>query len=111
MNICSQKNIFQQCVFEFLGTGLIIFFGIGCLATSKLTNFHFNQYEMSMIWGFSVSLSIYLSISISGAHLNPAITIFFWLFYKFNKKKVVPYIISQISGSFFFYNINILFIS
>ncbi|QLL40686.1 aquaporin family protein [Buchnera aphidicola (Aphis craccivore)] len=102
MNICSKKNILQQCIAEFLGTGLIIFFGVGCLAASKLTNFHFNKYEMSIIWGFSVALSIYLSISISGAHLNPAITIFFWLFYKFNKKKVIPYIISQISGAFFF---------
>ncbi|QCI17126.1 aquaporin family protein [Buchnera aphidicola (Aphis helianthi)] len=102
MNLYSKKNTFQQCIVEFLGTGLIIFFGIGCLATSKLTNFHFSQYEISIICGFAVSLSIYLSISISGAHLNPAITIFLWLFYKFNKKKVIPYIFSQISGAFFF---------
>ncbi|QFQ32134.1 MIP/aquaporin family protein [Buchnera aphidicola] len=102
MNIRSKKNIFQQCIFEFLGTGLIIFFGTGFLAASKLTNFYFNKYEISLIWGFAVSFSIYLSISISGAHLNPAITIFFWLFYKFNKHKVFPYIISQISGAFFF---------
>lgn len=102
MKICSKKNILQQCIVEFLGTGLIIFFGIGCLATSKLTNFHFNQYEMSIIWGCAVSFSIYLSISISGAHLNPAITIFFCVFYKFNKKKVIPYIFSQTLGAFFF---------
>ncbi|WP_343153998.1 MIP/aquaporin family protein [Buchnera aphidicola] len=102
MNICSKKNIFQQCIVEFLGTGLIIFLGVGCLAASKLTNIHFNQYETSIMWGCAVSFSIYLSFSISGAHLNPAITIFFWLFYKFNKKKVIPYIISQVSGSFFF---------
>jgi len=102
MNICIRKNIFQQCIFEFLGTGLIMFFGVGCLAASKLTNIYFNRYEISLIWGCAVSLSIYLSISISGAHLNPAITILFWLFYKFNKNKVFPYIISQISGAFFF---------
>lgn len=102
MNICSKKKILQQCIVEFLGTGLVIFAGIGCLAASKLTHFHLNQYEMSIILGCSVSLAIYLSISISGAHLNPAITIFFWLFYKFNKKKVIPYIISQIFGAFFF---------
>nr|WP_275226094.1 aquaporin [Buchnera aphidicola] len=110
MNICSRKNIFQQCIFEFLGTGLIIFFGTGFLTASKLTNFYLSQYEMSFIWGCAVSFSIYLSIAISGAHLNPAITICFWLFYKFNKQKVLPYIISQISGTFFF-NVNILYIS
>ncbi|CAL4322865.1 Glycerol uptake facilitator protein [Buchnera aphidicola (Protaphis terricola)] len=102
MNLRGKNKIFQQCIIEFLGTGLIIFFSIGCLVTSKLTNFHMSQYEIGMIWGFSVALSIYFSISISGAHLNPAITIFLWLFDKFNKKKVIPYIISQIFGAFFF---------
>ncbi|QIQ41893.1 MAG: aquaporin family protein [Buchnera aphidicola (Microlophium carnosum)] len=102
MNICRKKNIIKKCFFEFLGTGLVIFFGIGCLAASKLTNINFNQFEISCIWGFGVSISIYFSSSISGAHLNPAITIFLWLSSKFNKRKVLPYIISQIFGSFFF---------
>ncbi|QCI18847.1 MIP/aquaporin family protein [Buchnera aphidicola] len=102
MNVFNKKNILQQCIVEFLGTGLIIFFGFGSLATSKLTDFYFNKYEISIIWGCSVSFAIYLSDSISGAHLNPAITIFLSFFDKFNKKKVLPYIISQISGTFFF---------
>ncbi|CAL4326367.1 MIP/aquaporin family protein [Buchnera aphidicola] len=98
-----RKNLIQQCVIEFFGTGLIIFFGTSCLAASKLTHVHFNPFEISCIWGLAVSMSIYFSASTSGAHLNPAITIFFWLSSKdFNKKKVLPYIISQIFGSFFF---------
>jgi len=87
---------------EFFGTGLVVFFGIGSVAASQLTNVHFNPFEINCIWGIAVSISIYLSFSISGSHLNPAITIFFWLSGKFNKKKVLPYIISQILGSFFF---------
>ncbi|QCI23844.1 aquaporin family protein [Buchnera aphidicola (Macrosiphoniella sanborni)] len=102
MNIYRKKNIIKKCLFEFLGTGLIIFFGISCLATSKLTNIKLNEFEISCIWGLSVSISIYLTSTISGAHLNPAITIFFWLSNKFNKRKVLPYIISQVFGSFFF---------
>ncbi|QCI15981.1 MIP/aquaporin family protein [Buchnera aphidicola] len=102
MTIFRKKNIIQQCFFEFFGTGLIVFFGIGCLAASKLTNVSFSQFEISCIWGLAVSISIYFSSSISGAHLNPAITIFFWLSSKINKKKVLPYIFSQIFGAFFF---------
>lgn len=90
MNFYRKKNIIKQCFVEFFGTGLIIFFGTGCLAASKLTNVNFNQFEISCIWGLGVSISIYFSSAISGAHLNPAITIFFWLSSKFNKKKVLP---------------------
>ncbi|ANZ22519.1 glycerol transporter [Buchnera aphidicola (Diuraphis noxia)] len=92
----------KQCIVEFFGTGLITFFGTSSIAASKLTNVHLNQFEISCILGLSVSISIYLSHTISGAHLNPAITIFFWLSSKFNKKKVIPYIISQIFGAFIF---------
>lgn len=102
MNICSKKNTLKQCFFEFLGTGLITFLGIGSIAISKLTNLNFNYYEISFILGLVVSISIYFTFAISGAHLNPAITIFFCLFFKFNKKKAILYIISQIAGSFFF---------
>ncbi|CAL4322899.1 MIP/aquaporin family protein [Buchnera aphidicola] len=102
MNLCSKKKLLKQCFFEFFGTGLIVFIGFIFLGASKLTNFHFNHYEMSFIWGLGVSISIYFNFSISGAHLNPAITIFLWLSSQFNKKKVIPYLISQIFGTFFF---------
>lgn len=102
MNLCSKKKMLKQCFFEFLGTGLIVFIGFIFLGASKLTNFHFNHYEMSFIWGLAVSISIYFNFSVSGAHLNPAITIFLWLSSQFDKKKVIPYLISQVAGSFFF---------
>ncbi|QCI17702.1 aquaporin family protein [Buchnera aphidicola (Acyrthosiphon lactucae)] len=102
MNIYRKKNLIKKCFVEFFGTGLVVFFGIGSLAALKLKNIDFNQFEISCIWGFAVSISIYFSSSISGAHLNPAITIFFWLSSKFHKRKVLPYIVSQIFGSFFF---------
>jgi len=101
MSFYDQK-ILKQCFVEFIGTGLIIFFGVNSFAISKLTNFHLNYYQISFIWGLGVSIAMYFSFSISGAHLNPAITIFLWLSSQFNKKKVIPYIISQISGTFFF---------
>ncbi|VFS55330.1 Aquaglyceroporin [Leminorella grimontii] len=89
-----------QCIAEFLGTGLFLFFGIGCVAGLKVAGASFGQWEISIIWGLAVALGVYLTAGVSGAHLNPAVTIALWLFACFDKKKVVPYIIAQTAGAF-----------
>ena len=40
-----------QCIAEFLGTGLLIFFGVGCVAALKVAGASFGQWEISVIWG------------------------------------------------------------
>lgn len=89
-----------QCIAEFLGTGLLIFFGAGCVAALKVAGAAFGQWEISIIWGLGVAMAIYLTAAISGAHLNPAVTVALWLFACFDKRKVVPYILAQIAGAF-----------
>lgn len=79
-----------QCIAEFLGTGLLIFFGVGCVAALKVAGATFGQWEISVIWGLGVAMAIYLTAGVSGAHLNPAVTIALWLFACFDKRKVVP---------------------
>jgi glycerol uptake facilitator protein len=66
-----------QCIAEFLGTGLLIFFGVGCVAALKVAGASFGQWEISIIWGLGVAMAIYLTAGVSGAHLNPAVTIAF----------------------------------
>ncbi|AML56403.1 Glycerol uptake facilitator protein [Serratia rubidaea] len=102
-NIMSQNTsptLKGQCIAEFLGTGLLIFFGAGCVAALKLAGASFGQWEISVIWGFGVAMAIYLTAGISGAHLNPAVTIALWLFANFNGRRVVPFIIAQVAGAF-----------
>ncbi|MGM3161632.1 MIP/aquaporin family protein [Dickeya undicola] len=89
-----------QCVAEFLGTGLLIFFGVGCVAALKLAGASLGLWEISIIWGLGVAMAIYLTAAISGAHLNPAVTIALWLFACFDGRKVMPYILSQVAGAF-----------
>lgn len=89
-----------QCIAEFLGTATIIFFGAGCVAALKLAGASFGQWEISIVWGVAVAMAIYLSAGISGAHLNPAVSIALWMFASFEGRKLIPYIISQIAGAF-----------
>lgn len=100
MSQTTSPTLKGQCIAEFLGTGLLIFFGVGCVAALKLAGASFGQWEISIIWGLGVAMAIYLTAAISGAHLNPAVTIALWLFACFDRRKVLPYIIAQIAGAF-----------
>lgn len=100
MTTNKQPSLFGQCLAEFIGTGLLIFFGVGCVAALVLTGATFGQWEVSIIWGFGVSIAIYCTAGVSGAHINPAVTIALAMFHGFDKAKVVPYIISQLLGAF-----------
>ncbi|MEE3664315.1 MIP/aquaporin family protein [Brenneria sp. g21c3] len=100
MSQSENSTLKGQCIAEFLGTGLLIFFGVGCVAALKLAGASFGQWEISIIWGLGVAMAIYLTAAISGAHLNPAVTIALWLFACFERRKVIPYILSQIAGAF-----------
>lgn len=89
-----------QCVAEFLGTGLFLFFGIGCLCALKVTGASLGLWEICIIWGLGISLAVYLTAGISGAHLNPAVTIALWLFASFPARKVLPFCVAQLAGAF-----------
>ena len=95
-----QPTLSAQCTAEFLGTALMIFFGTGCVAALKVAGASFGLWEICIIWGMAVSMGIYLSAGISGAHLNPAVSIALSLFAGFEKRKLPFYIASQIAGAF-----------
>lgn len=88
------------CIAEFIGTGLIIFFGAGCVAAAQLAGSAMSLWEISIIWGVGVAMAVYCTAGASGAHLNPAVTIALWKFACFDGKKVLPYILSQVLGAF-----------
>ncbi|MDO7897186.1 MIP/aquaporin family protein [Pseudomonas citrulli] len=101
MTIASQQpSLSSQCLAEFLGTALLIFFGTGCVAALKVAGASFGLWEISIIWGVGVSMAIYLTAGISGAHLNPAVSIALCLFTDFEKRKLPFYIFCQVAGAF-----------
>ena len=96
----SLESVKGPCIAEFLGTGLFMFFGTSVLCAVKVAGASFGLWEICVVWGLGIALAVYLTAGISGAHLNPAVTISLWLFASFNARKVVPYILAQTAGAF-----------
>lgn len=99
MNI--KNRVVKESIAEFIGTALLVFFGVGSVAALKLAGATFSQWEISIMWGLGVAIAIYCTAGISGAHLNPAVTIALATFNNFDKKKILPYISAQLGGAFF----------
>ncbi len=89
-----------ECFAEFLGTALLIIFGAGVVASLVVAGASFGQWEISITWGLAVALAVYVAGGVSGAHINPAVTIALMFFKGFEKRKVLPFIGSQMLGAF-----------
>jgi glycerol uptake facilitator protein len=103
----SKPTLVAELVSEFLGTFVLIMFGTGVVAMVVLfptrnpgETIHGGFTNITLGWGLGVTMGIYIAGKISGAHLNPAITLAFAIFRKFSWKKVVPYSIAQTAGAF-----------
>lgn len=93
-----------EMIGEFFGTMVLILFGDGCVATFGLFGSVVpaaTEWAVIILgWGLAVMLGIYVAGAISGAHINPAVTLAFAVRGKFPWNKVVPYWIAQILGAF-----------
>lgn len=92
-------SLFACCVAEALGTFILVFIGCGAVHSAILTGAQSGLWQVAIVWGLGVTLAIYVVGQISGAHLNPAITISFSVWGMFAKEKIVPYIVSQVLGA------------
>jgi glycerol uptake facilitator protein len=85
---------------EFLGTFTLIIFGCGVVAQTVLTPFTAGAQSIHWAWGIGVIMGIYVAGGISGAHINPAVTVSLAWRREFPWGKVAPYALAQVIGAF-----------
>ncbi len=90
----------KKYVAELIGTFSLVFCGTGAIIINQETGGVITHAGIAVTFGLIVAAMIYSIGSISGAHLNPAVTISFWVARVFPAKELLPYIISQGLGAF-----------
>jgi MIP family channel proteins len=91
----------REAAAEFLGTFVLIVFGSAVVAQVVLGGGHNGTYlSISIGWGLAVTFGVYASAGVSGAHLNPAVTLALAVHRGFPWSKVVPYAAAQLAGAF-----------
>src|SRR5204863_1402450 len=102
-----KPTLLAELLAEFLGTLVLILLGIGVVAMVVLFPsknpgelIHGGYTNITFGWRLAVTMGIYVAGKISGAHLNPAVTLSLAVFRRFPWRHVIPYSIAQILGAF-----------
>src|SRR6187397_770678 len=89
----------NKYVAELIGTFALVFCGTGAIVINQQSGGVVTHVGIAITFGFIVMAMIYALGDISGAHMNPAVTIAFTLAKRFSLKQLCPYIISQLIGA------------
>lgn len=85
---------------EAIGTFCLVFAGTGAIVVNDVSNGVITHVGIAITFGLIVMAMIYAIGDVSGAHINPAVTIAFRVAKRFDGKEVVPFIASQLAGAF-----------
>ena len=95
------KGTAREAAGEFFGTFILIAFGVGVVAQTVLSKEANGSFlAINIGWGLAVMLGIYTAGGVSGAHLNPAVTLALAVHRSFPWSKVLPYTLAQLAGAF-----------
>ncbi|HMB82031.1 MAG TPA: MIP/aquaporin family protein, partial [Vicinamibacterales bacterium] len=95
------KGVFREMLAEFFGTFILIMFGCGVVAQVVLSKHSAgDNLSINIAWGLAVTMGCYVSAGVTGAHLNPAVTLALAVHRKFPWNKVLPYALAQLAGAF-----------
>ncbi|MGE0886072.1 MAG: MIP/aquaporin family protein [Blastocatellales bacterium] len=97
----NSNNLKRELLAEFLGTFVLLAFGAGVVAQVVLSKQQNGTYlSINIAWGFAVTMGIYVAGGVTGAHLNPAVTLALAVRRALAWSKVLPYSLAQIAGAF-----------
>lgn len=89
----------RKYIAEVIGTFSLVFAGTGAIVINDVQSGAITHLGIALTFGLVVMAMIYAIGDVSGAHINPAVTIGFWIARRFDGKLVVPYIVSQMLGA------------
>jgi MIP family channel proteins len=91
----------RELLAEFLGTFVLIVFGVGVVAQVVLSKGTAGStLSINIAWGLAVTMGCYVAAGVTGAHLNPAVTLALAVHRRFPWNKVLPYSLVQLAGAF-----------
>jgi MIP family channel proteins len=95
------RGVVREMLAEFLGTFVLIVFGVGVVAQTVLSKGAAGTtLSINIAWGLAVTMGCYVSAGVTGAHLNPAVTLALAVHRRFPWDKVGPYVMAQMAGAF-----------
>ena len=92
------NNSVRRYVAEFLGTFVLVAIGPGAAMVADKTH-AFGHSGVALAFGLAVTLCVAAFGHLSGAHINPAVTLGFWSVRRFPARDVAPYVIAQSLGA------------
>jgi glycerol uptake facilitator protein len=96
----SEPPVRSVMIAELIGTFMLVFLGCGAVHAAVLLEAQSGLWQVAVVWGIAIMLAIFAVDSISGAHINPAMTIAFAVYGRHPWRRVLPYIIAQFAGAF-----------
>jgi len=95
------RGALREMLAEFLGTFVLIVFGVGVVAQTVLSKGTAGtMLSINIAWGLAVTMGCYVAAGVTGAHLNPAVTIALAVHRRLPWGKVPRYIAAQMAGAF-----------
>ena len=92
-------NFMRKLAAEFIGTFALVFAGTGAIVINETSGGAITHVGIALTFGLIVLAMIYTLGDVSGAHLNPAVTIGFWLARRFPAGEVWRYLLAQLAGA------------
>jgi glycerol uptake facilitator protein len=92
------NNNWKSIIGEFLGSAFISFWGLGFIIPFAVTGYLNSMYEFAVWFGVAFAITVVAFAPISGAHVNPGVTLAWATFGGFSWKLVPSYIIAQLMG-------------
>jgi len=94
------RGVGREMLAEFLGTFVLLMFGLGVVAQTVLSKQTAgSMLSINICWGIGVMMGCYVAAGVTGAHLNPAVSIALAVHRRFPWAKVGPYIVAQMLGA------------